>query len=155
MWGMTVVTHSFSYMLRHSGEVLADVEHADVLLERRDGTDLMFETVRRGRAVREGLDVAAQALTAVLQDPALQAHALSALERALPWVAWLEQQDRTEFATAFVSTARACHDTDNYEPLARLLHRWKVSAQIVHDPELARLLEDDEQEPVAVQRPVA
>lgn len=155
MQDMTVVTHSLSYMLRHSGDVLADVEHTDVLLERRDGSDLLVGTVRRERAVRDGLDLAARALAAVLQDPHLEGRAIAALQAALPWVAWLAPEDQSEFASAFVRTAQACHETDNYEPLARLLHRWKVSAQVVNDPELARLLEDHAEDLIPVERPPA
>jgi len=152
---MTIVTHAFSHMLRHSGEVLADLEHGDVLLERRDGASLIVGTVRRERAVRDGLDVAARVLATMLSDPALASRTRVALASALPWVAWLDASDQAEFADAFVRTAQACHDTDNYEPLARLLHRWKVSAQIVHDPELARLLEPAVEAPVPLARPTA
>lgn len=153
---MSIAEHTFSYLLRNSGDVLAEVEHGDVLLERRDGPDVLLGTVRREQAVRDGLDMAARALAAVLRDPALEARAVAALEEALPWVGWLDADDRVEFADGFVRTAQACHDTGGYEPLARLLHRWKASAQIVHDPELAALLHADrgEDAPVSLARPV-
>lgn len=150
---MTIATHSLSYMLRQSGVVLDELEHGDVLLERRDGSDLMVGTVRRERAVRDGLDLAARALSAVLSDPALGSRAIAALESALPWVAWLNDDDKAAFANGFVRTAQACHDTDHYEPLARLLHRWMVSAQIMQNPELARLLDDTDEAPVRLSRP--
>ena len=155
MGGMSVAEHTFSFMLRNSGQVLDEVEHGDVLLERRDGPNVVLGTVRRDRAVRDGLDVAARALGAILRDPDLGARALVALEEALPWVGWLSAADQSEFANSFVRTAQACHATDGYEPLARLLHRWTVSAQIVHDPELAALLLDDGEpdEPVRLSRP--
>ncbi len=143
---MTIAEHSFSYLLRNSGDVLEEVEHGDVLLARRDGPDVVLGTVRREQAVRDGLDLAARALGSVLRDPSLAGRAVAALEEALPWVGWLDAGDRAEFASAFVRTAQACHDTGGYEPLARLLHRWKASAQIVHDPELAALLTADRED---------
>jgi hypothetical protein len=154
---VTIAAHSFSYLLRNSGQVLDEVEHGDVLLERRDGPSVVLSTVRRERAVRDGLDLAAHALASVLRDPSLAARALAALEEALPWVGWLEATDRAEFATAFVQTAQACHDTGGYEPLARLLNRWKATAQIVLDPELAVLLTTDSEDdgPVRLVRPKA
>jgi hypothetical protein len=41
--------------------------------------------------------------------------------------------------------------------LARLLYRWKVSAEIVHDPALSELLNEDRgpDDPVVLARPVA
>jgi hypothetical protein len=155
MENMTVAAHTVSFMLRNSGDVLAEVELGDVLLERRDGSNVVMSTVRREQAVRDGLDMAARALGSVLRDPALGARAVAALEDALPWVGWLNVEDRGEFGEAFVRTSRACHDTSNYEPLVRLLHRWKVSAQIVNDPELAALLSraDETDAPVPLTRP--
>jgi hypothetical protein len=113
--------------------------------------------LRREQALRDGLDLAARALASVLRDPELGIRALGALEEALPWVGWLETPDRAEFADSFVRTARACHETGGYEPLARLLARWKASAQIVHDPALAALLSADrgEDASVALARPRA
>lgn len=154
---VTIAEHSFSYLLRNSGHVLNEVEHGDVLLERRDGPSVVLGTVRRERAVRDGLDLAAHALASVLRDPLLASRALAALEESLPWVGWLDPADRAEFATAFVQTAQACHDTGGYEPLARLLNRWKASAQIMHDPDLAALLTADPEDdsPVRLARPKA
>jgi hypothetical protein len=154
---VTIAEHSFSYLLRNSGHVLDEVEHGDVLLERRDGPSVVLGTVRREQALRDGLDLAAHALGSVLREPSLAATAVAALEEALPWVGWLDEPDRLEFATAFVRTAQACHDTGGYEPLARLLNRWKASAQIVHDPELAELLAAtaDDDGPVRLARPQA
>lgn len=152
---MSIAEHTFSYLLRNSGDVLAEAERGDVLLERRDGPDMHLGTARREQAVRDGLELAARALGTMLSDSELGPKALLALEEALPWVSWLAPDDRAEFAAAFVRTAQACHDTGGYEPLARLLHRWKVSAQIVNDPALAALLtaERGDDAPVALARP--
>ena len=73
---------------------------------------------------------AARALSEVLAVPELEARAMAGIEQALPWVTWLAPDDRLEFASSFVRTVRACHDTGNYEPLTRLLGRWKASAQM-------------------------
>lgn len=147
---VTITQHAFSYMLRHSGAVLKQVEHGDVRLERRDGPDVVLVTARREESVRDGLDLAARALAVVLRDPKMGRLALGALEEALPWVGWLSPNDRSEFATSFVRTAQACRATGGYEPLAKLLHRWKVSAQIVHDPLLVELLGADRGDDLAV-----
>ena len=139
---MTTVEFTLSYLLRNSGEVLAAVEHSDVRLQRRDGADLLVGTVAREDAVRDGLDMASRVLAVMLADPELADRVVGAIEDALPWVGWLDEPDRRSFADDFVRTASACHDTGNYGPLAKLLNRWKASAQIAHSPELSALLSE-------------
>jgi len=152
---MSTAEFTFSYLLRNSGDVLAVVEHSDVRLARRDGSDLIVGTVRRETAVRDGLDLAVRALGAVLDDPALAERAQTAIESALPWIGWLDAADRKEFLDNFVRMVSACRDTGNYEPLAKLLHRWHASAQIAHSPELAALLAEPRgtDERVSLSRP--
>lgn len=154
---MSIAEHTLSYMLRNSGEVVQEAEVRDVRIVRRDGSDLFVGTARREATVRDSLELAARALGEVLAVPELEERALAAIERALPWVSWLSLPDRREFAVAFVTTVRACHDTSNYEPLTRLLGRWKASAQIANDPRLVEALQADRgaDELVALSRPVA
>ena len=97
-----------------------------------------------------------RALSEVLAVPELEARAMAGIEQALPWVTWLVPEDRLEFATSFVRTVRACHDIGNYEPLTRLLGRWKASAQIANDPELVASFNADRgvDEIVRLARPV-
>ncbi len=152
---MTTADFTLSYMLRNSGEVLNAVDHTDVKLARRDGADLHVGTMRRETAVRDSLDLAARALGAVLSDPDLSEHAMNAIEEALPWVGWLDVEGRHEFAVGFIRTTSACHDTGNYEPLAKLLNRWRASAQIAQSPELSALLSQPRgaDERIALARP--
>ncbi len=154
---MTIAEHTLSFMLRNSGDVLEDVELGDVRIVRRDGSDLFMGTVRREQAVRDSLELAARALSEVLAVPELEARAMAGIEQALHWVTWLAPEDRVEFATTFVRTVRACHDTGNYEPLTRLLGMWKASAQIANDPELAASFNADRgvDQIVRLARPVA
>jgi len=137
---MTIAEFTFSYMLRNSGEVLDVVEHADVRLERRDGSDLLVGTVAREEAVRDSLDMASRVLALMLSDERLAGEVMDAMKEALPWVGWLDDADRREFADAFVRTASACRDTGQYGPMAKLLNRWKASAEIAQSPELEALL---------------
>ena len=84
---MTTMTRSFSGMLRNSGDVLHELEHADVLLHRRDGEDVMMVARHRESAVRDSLSMAVRGLGAVLADPDLAARVLDALADAMPWTA--------------------------------------------------------------------
>ena len=151
----TTTKHTFSYLLRNSGDVLSEVEHADVLLDRRDGADLLLVTESREDSIRDSLDITVRALAAVFATRELRSVALDAFVESHPWVSWLSPADREEFIDTFILTAKACRSTGGYGPLEKFLNRWKVSAQIVHTPKLSALLTADrgEDEPVLLKRP--
>lgn len=152
---MTIIQHSFSHFLRSSGSVLEEVEHGDVRLDRRDGEDVVLVTARREEAIRESFDMSVRTLSVLFKSAEIRPLAMSAFEEALPWVGWLSDSDRAEFVDSFLSTSQACKSTGSYEPLTKLLSRWKVSAQIVHDPELVAILYSDrgKDEAISLSRP--
>lgn len=152
---MTITQHPISHFLRSSGSVLKEVEHGDVRLDRRDGEDVVLVSALREDSIRESLDMSVRTLAVVFRSTKMRTSAMSAFVEALPWVGWLSKSDRSEFVDAFLSTSQACRSTGSYEPLKRLLSRWKASAQIVHDPELAALLYADrgDDEEIALSRP--
>ena len=151
----TTTKHTFSYLLRNSGHVLTEVEHADVLLDRRDGADLLLVTESREDSIRDSLDITVRALSGVFASQALRPAAIEAFVESHPWVSWLSPSDREEFIDSFILIAKACRSTGGYGPLEKFLNKWKVSAQIVHTPELAALLAADrgEDEAVLLKRP--
>ena len=154
---MSTRSHTLSFVVKHTGKVLDEVQHSDVLVTRRDGEDMMLSTARRDSAVRGGLDLSVRLLAQIMTDAELSAALLRSTEAALPWLEWLTPQDRAEFLPEFVRTAKACGDTKYYAPLARLLDEWEASAQIAHDPELRDLLTADrgEDDPVVLSRPAS
>ena len=155
IYSMTTTKHTFSFMLRNSGDVLTEVEHTDVLLDRRDGADLLLVTESREDSIRDSLDITVRALSNVFASQKLRPAAIEAFVESHPWVSWLPPADREEFIDLFILTARACRSTGGYGPLEKFLKRWKVSAEIVHTPELAALLTEDrgEDEAVLLKRP--
>lgn len=140
---MTIAQHTFSYMLRNSGDVLSEVELIDVKLDRRDGSDVILVTESREGSIRDSLDITIRTMGRVLDSPTLRPEVIDAFVEVHPWVGWLSVGDREEFIGSFISTAKACHSTGGYGPLEKMLKRWKASAQIIHDPELAALLTAD------------
>ena len=152
---MATTEHTFSFMLRNSGFILTEVEHADVRLDRRDGADVLLVTESREDSIRDSLDITVRAFSRVLNSQKLRGGAIDAFVETHPWVGWLSVADREEFIDSFIATAQACHSTGGYGPLEKLLKRWKASAQIVHNPELAALLTADrgEDEAVLLKRP--
>ena len=110
--GMTTTTkHTFSYLLRNSGNVLTEVEHADVLLDRRDGADLLLVTESREDSIRDSLDITVRALSSVFASQALRPAAIEAFVESHPWVSWLSPADREEFIDSFILTAQALSTT--------------------------------------------
>src|SRR5690606_24091882 len=63
-----------------------------------------------------------------------------ALVDAFPWVNFLPEKDRDEFAREFIWTLEACSDLDLWAPLGRMMHEWQQTAAIHADPVLAKEL---------------
>ncbi|MBI4729264.1 MAG: hypothetical protein HY775_07135 [Acidobacteria bacterium] len=134
---MSTAEHSLSFLLRNSGVVLEEVEHRDVVLQRRDGEDLYLALRSRERGVRESLNVLARVLRAALHDEAARSAIARWLVDELPWTNFLPDADRQEFLSDFARTATACVEVDNYEPLIQSLRGWKATAEIYADPRVA------------------
>ena len=153
---MSLAEHTFTHMLRNSGEVLAEVEHRDVVLRRRDGEDLFLGLRSREASVRDALGMLARLLLAASVDAKTRQSVAGALSASLPWTTFLPQDERSEFFEALTSTAAACVEVDTFEPLAHLLEGWRATAEIHANPDLATLLRSKHQgQPVTIKRPRA
>lgn len=151
---MTMVEHTLSYMLRNSGAVIAEAEHQDVVLRRRDGADLILGLRSREESVRSALGVLARLLVAASIDPDTRDRVASALTVSLPWTSFLPERERAEFFQALTAKAAACVDLDTFEPLARLIDGWRATAEVYGVPELRAKLEAEHTGPaVPIGRP--
>jgi len=138
--GVGLAEHTFTHMLRHSGEVLAEVEHRDVVLRRRDDEDLFLGLRSREASVRDALGVLARLLLAASVDADTRREVAGALAASLPWTTFLPDDEREEFFDALTSTAAACVEVNTFDPLVRLIEGWKATAEIHATPDLAKLL---------------
>lgn len=138
--GMSLAEHTFTHMLRNSGEVLAEVEHRDIVLRRRDGEDLFLGLRSREESVRDALGILARLLVAASVDPETRSRVASGLIASLPWAGFLPDEERVEFFEALTSTAAACAELDTFDPLAHLIDGWRATAEVHANPELAALL---------------
>lgn len=153
---MSLAEHTFTHMLRNSGDVLAEVEHRDVVLRRRDGEDLFLGLWSREESLRDALGVLARLLLAASVDPQTRQRVAGALSASLPWATFLPDDERAEFFEALTSTAAACVEVDTFEPLAHLIEGWRAAAEIHANPELAKLLgAKPSGPPVKIKRPRA
>ncbi len=154
--GMAVAEHTFTFMLRNSGDVLDEVERRDVVLRRRDGEDLFLGLRSREESVRDALGVLARLLLAASVDPKTRQRVAGGLSASLPWTAFLPQDERGDFLEALTSTAAACVEIDTFGPLARLIESWRATAEIHANPELGKLLRVKHVGPaIKVRRPKA
>ena len=138
--GMSVSEHSLSYMLRNSGAVLEEVEHRDVVLQRRDGEDLYLALHSRERGLRESLGVLARMVRAALHDDGARVAISRWLSDELPWTSFLPTEDREAFLDDFARTSAAAAELDSYEPLIRSLQGWKATAEAYANPQISRVM---------------
>ena len=151
---VALIEHTLSYLLRNSGDVIAEVEHQDVLLRRRDGADLILGLRSREESLRTALGVLARLLVAASLDPATRDRVASALTASLPWTSFLPDEERAEFFQALTEKAAACVELDTFEPLARLIDGWRATAEVYGVPELRAKLEVERTGPaVPIPRP--
>jgi hypothetical protein len=113
-------------------------EKGEVCIERSGQDPLLLNAYEQVEQTRGGLDAVGRLMHALASDH----HGLDLLDRAIdhaiPWLHFLPEQDRTEFAREFVKTVPACSDLGTWAPLGRMLHAWKRTAAIHADPALAK-----------------
>ena len=152
---MAVVERSLSYMLRNSGAVLDELEHRDVVLQRRDGEDLHLALRSRERWIRESLGVLARIVRAALHDEGTREMVAKWLAEELPWTSFLPDPDREAFVAEFARTSAACVEAEVYEPLAQVLKGWKATAEAYANPALLNVLKEEHRGPsTPLSRPV-
>lgn len=131
---------TWSFLLRHSGEILDLVERQDVLLRRRDGGDLLLVTAEREEGIREGLDIAARVLQVAARDATIRHGLADDLVSSLEWSRFLPHKDRETFIDDFADTIRACLELGHFQPLNQLIREWKATAAVHADPGLVKAL---------------
>jgi hypothetical protein len=126
---------TWSSFQRDARRVADQAMESDVLLERRDGPDLVIGTAERREELVESVDVLTRLLSAVIRDPAMLGRLSD--PSVLPWLAFLPVRDRETFATEFVTTTAAAIDLGTLAPVSLLLQEWKTTALVHADPRLA------------------
>ncbi len=127
---------------------LAQSDDVIVLEQRAGQPSFVLETERRAMATREANGFIADALSAVVGDAQLERAFAERLTGSLPWVRFLPQEDRLTFVEEAVETLRACAAINRYTAFTELIHDWKNTAEIYSDPQLARALRDEIEEPI-------
>jgi len=138
---MAVEHVTYSGFLRGPSDVLPKVERADVVLERRDGEDLVLSTMRRATAFREGLNIGITALRHLAHTH--QDLLGELLGKALPWMVWLPDAERRACAEELIGDLAASVEVDNFARFHQDLVAWQHTAEVWADPNVAARLQED------------
>ncbi|WP_212826478.1 hypothetical protein [Catellatospora sp. TT07R-123] len=135
-------TLQWSDIARNPREVAAAVERdGEARLERRgEGAAFVLMTAARAAATRAGVRIAERLLRNSLVHAKRAGDLDSLLLDSFPWLQFIPQEYRPEFAAEFVATFEACSDLEVWAPMERLMREWRATAAIYADPELAARL---------------
>ncbi|MBK5233698.1 MAG: hypothetical protein JJE13_12040 [Thermoleophilia bacterium] len=140
-------TMTFSNFLRNSGEAVEAAEQGDLLLERRDGPDLVLKWADKEASEREGMS---SAITLVSYFSKILAEerpddVQGVFTESFPWLIVLPPEDQKEFAGELVKTMRVAGELDRPDLVGVLVKQWMNTAEVWADPALReRLLSDVE-----------
>lgn len=129
---------TWSSFQRDAKRLADEAAESDILLQRRDGPDLVLGTAERRSELVESVDVLVRLLAAVIEEPALRRRMSD--PSVLPWLSFLPDEDRETFASEFVETVAGANALGTLGPVAALLHEWKNTALVHADPRLAAAL---------------
>lgn len=132
---------TWSAFQRDAKSVAERADESDILLERRDGPDLVLGNAERHEAVLEGLSVMSKLVSALIDVPAFRDGLTE--PSVLPWIRFLSEADRRQFAREFVETAASSSDLGTLTPLVVLIHEWRNTALVHADPALSAALRRD------------
>lgn len=122
--------------LRDPNAIVEKLERGDVVLHRRNASDLRLSLQSRSQADDESLRFIARLVGDALSDDTVRTRFVS-VAGAIPWVTMLPTGDRQTFVEELIRTAEAAGELGSMAPLAQLLVEWKATAAIHADPLLA------------------
>lgn len=133
-----VLERTWSDFLREPKTVTEEVEHADIVLRRRDGENLYLVTEQRQAAVQATFAIVSRMLASIASDASMRRKL--AIQPTMPWLTFLPIEDRSQFAQEFIDTAVASAELGTLQPLSMLIAEWRNTALIHADPVLAAAL---------------
>ena len=149
---MLTQTARFSDLSRDSKAVAAAADRGPVTITRRDGEDLVLERASVVEHRRAGLQLAAQIVAAAVSE--WPGSFTERLKAPFPWIRFLPEAYREDFAAELLEVARACAAVSVFDELATTIHAWQSTAE-AYAAGLVGVEPEWLDEPTAVERPVA
>lgn len=134
----TMTSFPWSTLARDAGSVFPALADSDVILERRDGENLILMRAERFEAARQTLSIAARSLSILARRHRDLAE--EALSEELPWLVWLPAEERPQATSELLDNLLAGVDTREFGPFLRALSAWRSTAIAWSDPDTARRL---------------
>lgn len=130
----------FSELLHHPAATADRLSRVRALrLRRRDAGDLALMRIEQLERDGTVIDFAARLLAGLIRSGNAAA-VREVLPEALPWTAFLPDEEVSEFLAELAALAPAAADLDNFSPVAVLLAQWRHTAELHADPALRELI---------------
>jgi len=143
-FGVPTRDHTFTELLRSPRAVVADLDDCDVVVHRRDGDDFVIHSLTRHLDEAGGAALVAAMLRGAAPAPAALARAL---HEVLPWIRFLPDDARAEFASELFETVHAAASLGSFAPVSVVVAQWRHTAEVWADPALLRALRSPIDEP--------
>jgi hypothetical protein len=130
----------FSEFLHHPAATADRLENVRALrLRRRDAGDLALTRADQLERDAVVVDFTARLLAGMVRTEPLAA-VRRVLGEALPWVAFLPDEDVDQLLGELTTVAQGAASLENLSPVAVLLTQWRHTAEIHADPTLLELV---------------
>jgi hypothetical protein len=133
----------FSELIQHPRATVRKLEETArrrLRLARRDGEDLILESVERADAEATAMNTTTRLFVSLMKHDEGARALQQVLPDVFPWVRFLPAEAVQKFLFELVQTAHACAELDNMAPLEPVVVAWRNTAEIYADPELRRTL---------------
>ena len=110
-------------------------------LRRRDAEDLVLTTAERAEQDSVAMSTMSRLFTEMMRhDPAVLTMAVHVLPAVFPWVRYLPEDARKEFAAEWLESLNAAASLGNHAEVEVVVAAWQHTAEIYADPELYAIL---------------
>jgi hypothetical protein len=131
-----------SSFVRDYRTVLDDLADGEVVLSQRGGEPLLLSSLRRREGDRHAVGALSHVLARALEHGDLVRVLTSSLTDEYPWLEFLPEPERQQFAEEFFRVLRASATVDRFAAFDQMVEAWKSTAEIYADPELLVRLQD-------------
>jgi hypothetical protein len=110
-------------------------------LRRRDAEDLVLTTADRAEQDSAAMSTMSRLFTEMMRhDPAVLTMAVHVLPAVFPWVRYLPEDARKEFAAEWLEALNAAASLGNNAEVEVVVSAWQATAEVYADPELYAIL---------------
>lgn len=121
-------TATFTELLRHPNDVIAQTEQGAVRITRRDAEDLMLLRADELEGRDQGIAMASRIMRAVLAN---KGNMVAALQDAFAWTALLSSAGKRQFAQEIDTLIWSATELGAYGRLTNTIMSWQGTAEAI------------------------